>query len=286
MAKPAREHKRLFTQLTATLLQNPFLANLFQANLYKGALKGVCVPGLNCYACPAAVGACPLGALQTALAAPGHKGLAYAVGALLLFGVLLGRFICGWLCPIGLLQDCLHKIPSKKVKNKQTWLRYIKYAVLVVFVIVLPLITLLLNGLGTPAFCKLVCPSGTAAGVWLLSFSEPLRQSAGFQFLAKLCILLAILVGSVFLFRPFCKVLCPLGALYGLFNRISLLGLHKDDTLCTNCQKCDAVCPMGALPSRHIHSAECIRCGKCVTQCPTGALRLGLPQKRRKTEQA
>ena len=74
-----------------------------KGNIYKGDLKGMCVPGLNCYSCPGAIGACPLGSLQSALLNSKFKTPYYILGLLIIFGALLGRVVCGFLCPFGLL---------------------------------------------------------------------------------------------------------------------------------------------------------------------------------------
>ena len=110
--------------------------------LYGGPLKHFCVPGMNCYSCPGALGACPVGALQNALNARHRRFPFYVFGYLLAVGVLAGRFICGWLCLFGLVQELMYKIPVPKIRISEKIdqkLRYLKYAVLVVLVIGLPL---------------------------------------------------------------------------------------------------------------------------------------------------
>ena len=126
-------------QAAATLLTNPHIPNLFKGKLYQGKVKTICVPGLNCYSCPAATGACPIGAFQAVVGSSKFKFTYYITGFFILLGVLLGRFICGFLCPFGWFQDLLHKIPGKKLSTaKLKPLRYLKYVILVVFGILLP----------------------------------------------------------------------------------------------------------------------------------------------------
>ena len=128
-------------QAGATLLTNIHLPNFAKGVLYQGKGITVCVPGLNCYSCPGAIGSCPIGSLQAVLGSKNYKFSFYVIGFLMIFGSLMGRFVCGWLCPFGLVQDLLHKIPFvKKVKKVpfDRYLRYLKYVILVVFVIAMP----------------------------------------------------------------------------------------------------------------------------------------------------
>ena len=144
--------KRFGIQAVATLIQNCNLKGFFTGEIYKGQVKNVCVPGINCYSCPGAVASCPIGALQNALSASRFKFPFYVVGILIFLGALLGRLICGFLCPFGFLQDLLHRIPFyKKIKTFKGdfVLRKIKWIVLILFVVILPVCVKL-----TPFFCK------------------------------------------------------------------------------------------------------------------------------------
>ena len=139
--KRLRPTPRRLTQLLAALLYNAHLRGFADGQIYTGPLKSVCVPGLNCYSCPGAVAACPLGALQNALAASASRPGFYVFGLILLFGLLLGRFVCGWLCPVGLLQELLDRLPVPKLR-KGRWSRalgWTKYVILAVFVVLIPL---------------------------------------------------------------------------------------------------------------------------------------------------
>ncbi len=284
MAKAKRvkgEWKRLTVQAAAFLLQNPKLHHFFLGTIDQGKTKAVCVPGLNCYSCPAAIGACPIGSLQASLSG-GYKKPAfpfYVLGFLLLFGLTLGRWICGWLCPFGWVQDLVYRIPFfKKIRTfpYERVLRYLKYAVLGVLVIGMPLVSAL-KGVLVPWFCKLICPSGTLFGGIPLAITKYGSQ-IGFAFWWKVGVLLALLLLSLLISRPFCRYLCPLGAIYGLFNRIALAHLDYAQESCVNCGACESVCPMGIDPKTQFNSAECIRCGRCSRTCPTSALnvRFGL----------
>jgi len=268
---------RLRIQLLAALAQNPFLHNLLTGSIYQGGAKAVCTPGLNCYSCPAAAFACPIGALQAGLADRRIRFPFYVIGFLLLLGALLGRLICGFLCPFGLLSDLLYKIPFfKKIRSfpGDKLLRYLKYILLVVFVLLLPAFFM-----SAPAYCKFICPQGTLqGGVLLLLADRVLWPLVGALYYWKLGLLIAVLLLSLLLYRPFCKYLCPLGAIYGLCNSFSLLRLRCDRESCTRCGACARACRMGVDPEKTPNHPECIRCGDCVSACPADALRAGLKQ--------
>ena len=265
-----KQRTRLILQSVAALVQNANFKGFFTGKLYQGPLKQVCVPGLNCYSCPGAVGACPIGALQSGLSAYRFKLPYYVLGLLIFFGALLGRTICGFLCPFGLLQDLLYRIPfPKKLRSFRgdRLLRKLKYLVLAVMVVLLPILIKL-----TPVFCKYLCPSGTLSGI-LLAFGDPsLFAAMGARFAWKLGVLVALSVLSVVIYRPFCRYLCPLGALYAPLNKISLVQIKVERERCVGCGKCADVCGMCVDPAAHPSHTECIRCGKCVEACPTGAL--------------
>ena len=265
---------RLAVQGATALLQNANFRGFFTGKIYDGSLKSICVPGLNCYSCPGAVGACPVGSLQNALSANKFRLPYYVLGLLIFFGAVLGRLVCGFLCPFGLLQDLLHKIPfPKKIKTFKgdKTLRKLKYAVLILLVIVLPLCVKL-----TPFFCKYLCPSGTASGILLALSDTSLFRLFGSRFAWKACILGMIVLLSVVIYRPFCKYLCPLGAFYAPFNKVSAVKIQVDADRCVNCGVCANACPMNVDPSKTPNHTECIRCGECIGCCPASALRYEL----------
>ena len=228
---------RGWIQAAATLLTNIHIPNFFQGKIYQGKAKTVCVPGLNCYSCPAATGACPIGAFQAVVGSSRFKFSYYITGFLILLGVTLGRFICGFLCPFGWFQDLLHKIPGKKFSTARLKpLRYLKYIILVVFVILLPMLATNSIGMGDPFFCKYICPQGVLEGAIPLSIGNAaIRSALGKLFSFKFCILITVIVLSIMFYRPFCKWICPLGAIYSLFNRVSLLNIKIEDSKCVGC---------------------------------------------------
>ena len=267
---------RLWVQLGWTALTNGYAAGFLKGTIYKGPSKAICLPGLNCYSCPGALGACPIGAFQSVLASREYRFAFYVVGFLMFVGALVGRFACGWLCPFGLVQDLLHKIPlgqKRKTLPGDRLLKYLKYVILVGFVIILPLTVLDVVGQGQPWFCKYICPSGTLfGGIPLLAANESLRQVVGWLFTWKAAVLAVLLILSVFVYRPFCRYLCPLGAVYGLFNPIALHRFRIDREKCVDCGLCRKVCPMDIPVQKTPNSPECIRCGKCRKTCPHNAI--------------
>lgn len=271
-------------QFAAAALFNGYAVGFQKGRIFTGGSKAVCVPVLNCYSCPGAVGACPIGSLQNLLGAE-RRFPFYVLGMLMLFGILLGRAVCGLLCPFGLVQDLLHKIPLPKVKVPRRIDRvgrYLKYAVLAVAVILLPAFAVAEGGIAPPYFCQFICPAGTLGGSIPLMLADPsLRQAAGILFNWKLLVLVVILAASAVIHRPFCKYLCPLGAFYSLFNRFSFYRMRLDKAKCVGCKACEHACPMDVEVTKQIDSPECIRCGKCKSVCPVGAISSGFSEAER-----
>ena len=272
------KHLRKYIQAGWGLLTNGYLKGFLPggANLYEGPLKRFCVPGMNCYSCPGALGACPIGALQAALNERRRRFPSYVLGYLLAVGVFVGRFICGWLCLFGLLQELLYKIPVPKITVPEKLdrpLRYLKYVILAVLVIGLPLMYRDGYGSGVPFFCKYLCPVGTLeGGIPMAILNSTLRPMLGWLFRWKVLILVLCLVSCMFIYRPFCKYICPLGAFYALFQKVSVIKMDVETDACISCGSCAGACPMGVDPHRTPNSTECIRCGECMKACPVNAL--------------
>ncbi len=263
-----RPSKRRLIQVYAALLYNANIKGFVQGRIFTGGTKNLCAPGLNCYSCPGAVSACPLGALQNALSSSDKTVPFYMLGIIALFGITLARTICGFLCPVGLGQELLYKIKTPKLKKNRVTrvLSYIKYVLLVGLVVILPIM------LHSPTFCKYICPAGTfGGGIGLLLHPEngDFFDSLASLFTWKFGLLVAIVVLCVFCYRAFCRFLCPLGALYGLFNRIALMGVKLDQSKCTDCGLCLTHCKMDI---SRVGDHECIECGECISVCPTKAI--------------
>lgn len=262
-------------------MANGYAKGFASGSVFSGWSKGVCLPGLNCSSCPAALTSCPLGMLQQTLANRG--GSLYVLGFLTLFGALVGRLVCGFLCPFGLIQELLFAIPfpfKRKNLPLDRYLRWIKYVLLFGFVIILPLVVMDEFGYGEAWFCKYVCPAGTLeAGLPLSLLDEGIRSTLSFLFAWKVTILVILIILSLLVYRPFCKYLCPLGLIYGFFNKVSLYRYSLDEDACIHCGKCKKTCPMGVDMTKDQNSIECIRCGECISACPVQAISRSLDAK-------
>lgn len=267
---------RKLIQLYSAMLHNAHVRGFIDGEIYQGKAKYACVPGLNCYSCPAAAGACPLGALQNALASAGHRAGWYIFGMLILFGTILGRTICGWLCPMGLIQELLHRIPTFKIKKSSVTraLSGMKYVILTVFAVAVPLWYGFTEEIPVPGFCKYICPAGTLEGAIGL-LSNPVNSGKfsmlGIYFTRKFVILTIIVLACIFCYRSFCRFLCPLGAIYSLFNRFCLVHVEVDQTRCNHCGACVRYCGMDV---RRAGDHECIQCAGCVDVCHQQAISL------------
>lgn len=230
-------------------------------------LKWLCNPVLSCHSCALSWFACPIGVFVHFSGY--HVFPLLPVGMVLLVGVFLGRLLCGWVCPFGLLQDLLHKIPSAKITLPH-WTNYTKYGLLFFGVILIPY----LWGESTLySFCR-ICPAGT------LQASLPTAIANGFTEIqtatvVRWVVLAAILALAVVNLRSFCKVLCPLAAIMAPFNYVSLWSIKAPAGDCLDCKKCDRACSIGIQPSARIikkvpanRDPECIVCHECQTACP------------------
>ena len=279
---------RLGIQIAFTALSNGYVMGFLKGKIYQGPGKKLCLPGLNCYSCPGALGSCPIGSLQAVLGSPKFQMSFYVVGFFLFTGAILGRVVCGFLCPFGLVQDLLYKIPffaKRKNMPGHKGLVWIKYVILALMVVILPMFAVNAYGISDPWFCKYLCPSGTLfGGIPLIATNDGLQQALGGLFIWKMSVLLVILVWSLWVYRPFCKYLCPLGAIYGWFNPIALSRFQMDKEACVDCKKCKAACPMDIPVYAKPNSAECIKCGKCLQVCPTDCIQVALLAKRNKKD--
>jgi len=281
--KKMSEWHRHRIQALWTLLTNSYLVGFVQGKIYKGKLKNLCVPGMNCYSCPGAIGSCPIGSMQAVIGSWNFKFAFYVAGFLVFVGALVGRFVCGWLCPFGLIQDLLYKIPfPKKIKTfcGDKLLRKLKYVIFIVFVILLPMFLVDILGQGAPYFCKLLCPVGTLeGGIPLVLLNKSMHSALGWLYVWKNGLLAVLILLSVIIYRPFCKYICPLGAVYSVFNPISVFRYRVDKEKCIHCGACEKACKMQVNPLENANHPECIRCGQCKKACPAGAITSGCLQK-------
>mgnify|MGYP001199809726 CR=1 FL=1 len=250
--------RRLFQGMGA-LFPNSYVQGFLSAVLYQGSLKSVCSPLLNCYACPSALFSCPIGTLQHFMVT-GNVPY-YGAGSLAVVGASVGRMTCGTLCPFGFLQDALYKFRAWKVEIP-VWTRYLRYAVLVGLVFAIPYVT------HENWFSKL-CPMGTLIGglPWV-TLNLNVRSMIRALFWVKISILLFFITGSTMVKRPFCRAICPLGAIFSLFNKSSFLQLAWNPDTCTRCGKCRKICSVDIRPDRNWTNPDCLRCLDC-TRCPS-----------------
>ncbi len=231
--------------------------------IYKGPLRKTCLPFLNCHACPTCVSSCPIGILQAH--ASNHTFPTFLIGFLGAIGIIFGRAACGWLCPFGYMQDWMYKIKTKKIVLPK-FLIYGKYVSLVVLAILLPYF---LDGHWFSRFCPWgTILAGIPWGIWnpvnpvFNTLTIPL-ESFGFMYWLKIGMLILFLAAFVLIKRPFCRVFCPLGAIYAFFNRISFMKMHVNHNGCVNCGLCKKVCPVDIRIGDDPGSPECIRCIEC-----------------------
>ena len=270
----------------STIGLNAYVPALFTGTIVQAQSKGICVPVLNCYSCPSAIAACPIGSIQHSMASARVRisagefqvGL-YALGSLGVMGALLGRFSCGWFCPFGLVQELLYKIPGPKLRIPHL-LGYLKYIVLALTVFILPFFVLDAFGYGEQWFCKWICPAGTLeAGLPLVAANAAVRSGIGLLFSWKVVLLVLFVSWMIVSMRPFCRTVCPLGAILGLFNRVSFLRLKVDRSTCDSCGRCSQACPVDLDVPKQPNSPDCIRCLKCVKACPESCIRYEFPPK-------
>lgn len=235
---------------------------------------------------------CPFGGLETlyqyitsggAFVSHTHLSNLVVAIAVLATALLLRSAFCGWICPLGFIQDMLHSasvwmqkrsVPLRKIvrslsqRGRPAWamldkyLRFVKYAVLIWAI------------------------TGAALyGVMVFRDYDPwsaLINIAEWTFTPGIVVLGITLVSSFFVERPWCRYACPLGAASGLIGKLSPVYLKREAEACKVCKICTKACPMGLQvhQASTITSVDCIGCLECVGACPReGAmdLKLGLP---------
>jgi ferredoxin-type protein NapH len=244
------------------------MAALLNIGLFKWHF--ICFPVLNCHSCPVSIFACPMGVIGQ-FASLGIFPLT-VVGGIALAGLFAGRFLCGWACPFGMFQDLLHKIPYVQFRIPH-WTRFIKYAILIGSVILIPMF---LSPAFSLYFCH-VCPAATieSAIPWAI-----INGTTDVWWLSvRLAILAAVIILSMGHLRFFCKVLCPLGASLSFFNRFAVIFPERDDN-CIDCGACNRCCPMETGGKKRKYGVfddraeECVSCLECKKKCPTEAIKL------------
>ncbi len=246
---------------------------LIAANLGAFGLKtGFCYPFFYCHACPAATSACPLRAIEQSV----FKGsitwrfLLYPILILGFFGALTGRAICGWACPIGLLQRATSRVPRRLKKYRfirnlgthpiEPYLRYIKYLLLIGLVVVTPYV---IGFMFTD-----ICPVGFLTGTIPILALNPGKFVPNIFFPVAAIIFVLFLILIFIIERGWCRYCCPIGAFLAPFNKISVLHVAVNKEKCKHCNVCSYICPMGIDVPNMDRDPECIICGKCISECP------------------
>lgn len=260
---------------------------LIYTNLGAFGLKtGLCYPFFYCHACPTANSACPLRSLEISVyriyREPENFNLTFLLYPLLILGtvgIVTGRAVCGWACPIGLLQRATGK-PARMLKKKypfmkkigqhriERYLRYIKYIILIGLVFLTPIF---IGFMFTD-----ICPVGVLVGtIPILSLNPAGFVPSGYFFVAILIfILFLILIFTIE--RGWCRYFCPVGAILAPFNKISYFHVSTyvmiehptTEEKCIHCNACTDSCPMGIDVVNMKRDPECILCGKCIDACP------------------
>jgi ferredoxin-type protein NapH len=245
----------------------------FTANLGAVGLKtGFCYPFFYCQACPAATSACPIRALENSVYKQSFEWRFFVYPLLIIgfFGISTGRAICGWACPIGLLQRGTSRVARKVKKHPlarklgahrmEKYFRYTKYVMLIGFVF---LTSLLIGFIFTD-----ICPVGMLVGTFPILILNPGKFVPNYFFPVALVIFILFLILIFLIERGWCRYFCPVGAMLAPFNKVSMLHMQVNTKECIHCNVCSNVCPMGIdVPNMH-RDPECILCGKCVAACP------------------
>jgi polyferredoxin len=239
-------------------------------------LHNVCSPVFHCYSCPLATFACPIGVLANFSAI--HLIPFVAIGTLVVVGAVLGSFICGWACPFGFVQDLVGKIPTRKFELPG-WMGYFRYVVLVGLVLLIPYFFGEEHAL---FFCR-VCPAGALEAALPNTVSTAISgKEVIWPSITKSVIFVVILAAMLFTWRPWCTLFCPLGAIYGLLNKVSFFFVRFHPAECNDCELCRNLCRYHGRSERRGSDMRCIRCLDC-TRCSAVTLSTVF-QPRRKPE--
>ncbi len=236
------------------------------------------------------------------------------LGIILVVGALLGRFMCGWICPVGFLQDVITSLKGRvdmvQKRTHQRWIQ-LKYALTGVTFLLSGTLALTLyyygtvagagvdyrNGLGPFAqgFFVAITPDGTLfgtlpvmlAGAWVFlggaqASDLSLNNLGGWLGSVSALTWLNIIILGGFLYaawripRFWCRYVCPVGAIMAVFQKNSMLGMHRDPVKCSECRECETACPMQVpildLDFKKFNDSECVLCMACIDACPEGAL--------------
>ena len=247
-------NKRRLTQIAAFVISNLGVSRVFQT--------GFVCPFLYCHGCPFAAFGCPIGVIQNFIIY--HQFPLFIIGSLGIYGILLGRTFCGWACPFGTLHDMLSYSNAKRsIQTRNYW--YVKYIIL--------FLTLALAWFALDTvFCKF-CPSGSLFAAIPFRLLYPGAAEFGLFFYIHVFTLALTIILALLISRFWCRYLCPLGAVAGAFNKMSMINISLDEKRCKKCLLCLEACRMRITKLEEIGSStDCILCGRCVETCPEKAL--------------
>src|SRR6266571_2395137 len=222
------------------------------------------------------------------------------IGIMFVVGALLGRFMCGWICPVGFLQDVITgvkgRVDSVTARTQNYWIR-LKYVLVVLAFLISGTLAVSLYYYGTTSGTGVdyrsslgpfadglfiaIPPDGTIFGTLPVLLAQAWRSQFNISSIPIITWLnILILVGFVYaawrIPRFWCRYLCPVGAIMAVTQRNSMLGMHRDPVKCSNCKECETACPMQVpildLDFKKFNHSECILCMACIDACPAGAL--------------
>lgn len=247
-------NKRRLAQIAAFIASNLGFIRIFKT--------GFVCPFLYCYGCPFAVFGCPIGVIQNFVIY--RQVPLFAIGSLGVYGMLLGRAFCGWACPFGALHDLLSYLRGdKSFEVRRFW--FVKFIVLFV------VLGAAWYAMDT-VFCKF-CPSGSLFGAIFFRLRYPQSLTFNLPFAIHMFTLALTIVLALLISRFWCRYLCPLGAIAGAFNKVSIVSISLDEDKCKKCNVCLEACGMGITKLEDVGgSTDCILCGRCVEACPEKAL--------------
>lgn len=207
------------------------------------------VPFVSCTACPLTE-------------CPGRYLPVPAIGVALLSALLAGRVFCGWACPMGFVEDLLGRIPKLKAltcppfARVERWLKPAGYAV--VLLVVYLVVTVHLSAERPYPYVV------RSSSVLNLDAAESAVALGAAQYRVRLWILVPVLVLSVLVTRFWCRYLCPLGAVLGVFNRFSWFAIRWERQDMPHCGKYPRECIQHTTPG----TSDCVLCGECMQGCP------------------
>lgn len=213
---------------------------------------------------------CPFGGVETFYTFITGQGLISKIhdSTMVMFvlvlagGVLFGSAFCGFICPLGTIQEWVGKLGKRFFPKKYNQivpekldkkLRYFRYVVLAAVIYFSSMTFKLVFADYDPYFALFNFYAGEVA-------------------VTAIAVLAVVLISSLIIERPWCKYLCPFGIIMGLFNKIRIFKIARNSNTCINCKKCDKACPMNLVISdkKNITSTSCISCMACTSDnaCP------------------